>query len=262
MIKLTHVTVGYDNHEVINDLSIEIPKEKITTIIGANGCGKSTLLKAMTKYLKPIEGHITLDGEDIYHMKGKKLSRKMAVLPQIRSVPGDVKVKDLVSYGRFPYMKFGRKLTGKDHEIIQWAMEKTGLSNLGDRRVSTLSGGEQQRAWIAMAVAQKTDILVLDEPTTFLDISYQIDVLELIKELNEHLGLTIIMVLHDINHAARYSHQLIAMKHGDIYTYDSTEKVMNERLLEDVFNIEARLYEDNINQCIYFIPQKVTRRKL
>lgn len=262
MIRLENVTIGYEEHVVIDKLSLNISENQITTIIGANGCGKSTLLKAMTKYLKPFSGEISLAGMDIYKMKASELSKKMAVLPQTRSIPGDIKVKDLVSYGRFPYMRFGRRLSQKDYDIVDWALDKTGLCSLRNRKVSTLSGGEQQRAWIAMTVAQKTDILLLDEPTTFLDISYQIDVLELIKDLNNQLNLTIVMVLHDINHAARYSHQLIALKDGNVHTFDTTCKAMNQQLLEDVFDIEARLFNDDVNQCVYFIPQKVKRRRI
>lgn len=260
MIQVNNVSLGYDDHVVVNDLSIDIPSHEITTIIGANGCGKSTLLKSITRYLKPFSGSILLEGHDIHGMKPQDLARKMAVLPQMRNVPADVKVKTLVSYGRYPYMKFGKRLTPKDYEIVDWALEKTGLLDLKNRRVSTLSGGEQQRAWIAMAVAQKTEILILDEPTTYLDISYQLEVLELIRELNKELNLTIIMVLHDINHAARYSHKIIAMKEGNIHTFDATCHAVTPTLLEDVFHIEARIFDDDLNDCVYFIPQRVKRR--
>ncbi|MCH4891051.1 ABC transporter ATP-binding protein [Acidaminobacter sp. JC074] len=260
MIQVNKIKLGYDNHIVIDDLSLEIESHKITTIIGANGCGKSTLLKSLARYLRPYEGSILLDGQNVDHIKHQQLAKRMAVLPQIRHIPGDVKVKTLVSYGRYPYMRFGKRLQSEDFEIIDWALEKTGLSHMKNRRVSTLSGGEQQRAWIAMAVAQKTEILILDEPTTYLDIAYQLEVLELVQDLNRELKLTIIMVLHDINHAARYSHRIIAMKDGGIHTYNTSDNVVKSDVLEDVFNIEARMFDDDVNDCVYVIPQKIKRR--
>jgi iron complex transport system ATP-binding protein len=163
----------------------------------------------------------------------------------------------LVSYGRFPHLGFRKKLGKIDNEIIQWAMEKTGVFSLRDRNVMTLSGGERQRAWISMALAQKPKILILDEPTTYLDISYQMEVLELVKELNETLGITVIMVLHDLNQAARYSDKIYVLMNGKVCKCGHPEKIMNSELIRDVFRIDASIYEDKINNCPYFIPNKI-----
>jgi len=181
----------------------------------------------------------------------------MAVLPQVKNVSTDITVENLVSYGRYPHLKFGKRINKNDLEIINWALEKTGLMDLRDRYVTTLSGGERQRAWIAMALAQKTKVLILDEPTTYLDISYQLEVLELIKELNKSLGLTVIMVLHDLNQAARYSDNIYVLMNGEICEYGNPDNIIKSELLKEVFKIESHVYEDKVNHCPYFIPYKV-----
>ncbi len=259
MLKLENLTLGYDGHIIVNDLSLDIPPNKITTFIGANGCGKSTILNSISRFLKPVNGRVLLEGKDIRNMKSTDVAKHIAVLPQMRKVPGDINVHTLVAYGRYPYLRFGRRLGVEDYKVIDWAMDKTGVKGLQHRRVSTLSGGEQQRAWIAMTVAQQTEILILDEPTTYLDIAYQIEVLELVRELNEKLNLTIIMVLHDINLAARYSHKIVALKNGEIHKFANTEEAITKGLLGKVFNIDARLYKDEVNDCVYFIPQRVKK---
>lgn len=181
----------------------------------------------------------------------------MSILPQFKNTPTDITVRELVSYGRHPHLRFGQRLNKKDKEIIDWAIEKTRLKQLKNRYVTTLSGGEQQRTWLAMSLAQKPEILLLDEPTTFLDISYQLEILELVKELNQNLNLTIVMVLHDLNQAARYSDEIIALRDGQIWEYNSPEKILNKKLLREVFRVEGHIYEDKINSCPYFIPSKV-----
>jgi len=163
----------------------------------------------------------------------------------------------LVSYGRYPHLKFGQRLGKKDYEIVDWAIERTKLKEFKNRYLSTLSGGEKQRAWIAMSLAQKPEILLLDEPTTFLDISYQLEVLELVEELNKSLNLTVLMVLHDLNQAARYSDNILVLKDGEIWEYDNPKSILRKKLLKEVFRVDGHIYKDEINHCPYFIPYKV-----
>ena len=258
VLKTEGLYLSYGKKEIVKNLNIEINSGEIVTIIGPNGSGKSTVLKALSRCLKPSKGRILLGEEDIHKIDTKKVAKKVAVLPQIRNVPGDFTVEALVSYGRYPHLRFGNRLKQEDYQIIDWAINKTRMAELKHRTVNTLSGGERQRAWIAMALAQKPEILILDEPTTFLDISYQLETLELVKELNKTLGLTIIMVLHDLNQAIRYSHKIYTIKDGEIYNYGSSKSVINKDLLNDVFGIDADVYEDSTNKCPYFIPQKIT----
>ncbi|MTI46565.1 MAG: ABC transporter ATP-binding protein [Firmicutes bacterium] len=260
IIETKDVSLKYDSKEIVKDLNITINKGEIVSIIGPNGCGKSTILKSLSRYLKPSNGKIFLDGEDIQKIDNKKAAKKIAILPQVRNVPNDFTVETLVSYGRYPHLGFGNRLRKKDFEIIDWAINKTGMDNLKTRTVGTLSGGEQQRAWIAMALAQKPEVLILDEPTTFLDISYQLEILELVKELNRTLNLTIIMVLHDINQAIRYSHTIYVIKEGNVYGYGDAKELIDLELLKNVFRIDADALEDRTNGCPYYIPQKMTSR--
>jgi iron complex transport system ATP-binding protein len=194
---------------------------------------------------------------NINEMNTKNVARRLAVLPQIKKVPADFTVEALVGYGRYPHLGFGNRMDKEDFEIIDWAIEKTDLSMLRHRFVKTLSGGERQRAWIAMALAQKSDILLLDEPTTFLDLSYQLEILELLKELNEKLELTIVMVLHDLNQAVRYSDKVYALKEGRIYSYKDSSSLLTKEFLKDVFRVDGDIIIDETNKCSYFIPQKV-----
>jgi len=256
-IETLNLSFNYGDKIILNNININIKESEIVTIIGPNGSGKSTLIKTISSYLKAKTGSIKLDGENINKISGKTLAKKIAVLPQTKSVSADITVEGLVSYGRYPHLGFGKRLNNDDKEIINWAIEKTGLMELKDRYVATLSGGERQRAWIAMALAQKPKILILDEPTTYLDVSYQLEVLELVKELNETLGLTVIMVLHDLNQAARYSDNIYVLKDGEICDYGVPKHIMNSSLLEKVFRIHAHIYEDKINACPYFIPYKI-----
>lgn len=254
MLEINNITLAYDSNIIVKDVNFKINKGEIITLIGANGCGKSTILKAISRSLKPKSGHVYLNGELIFKMDTKKLARKMSLLPQMPTAPDDFTTRDLVSYGRYPHTGFTGKLTSKDLEIVDWAIRQTKIENLQHRQVNTLSGGERQRAWISLALAQQPEVLILDEPTTFLDICHQYEVLELVKKLNEELNITIIMVLHDLNQAARYSHEIIAIKDGSIYTKGKPKEVINEKFLKEVFNIKSKILYDHDYECPFFIP--------
>ncbi|MDF2535952.1 MAG: iron-enterobactin transporter ATP-binding protein [Bacillales bacterium] len=233
--------VGYDEKCILQNLSVEIPNKKITTIIGANGCGKSTLLKAITRIISAQSGSIILDGKDIASEHTKTLARKMAILPQTPESANGLTVCELVYFGRFPYQKgFGRP-TKRDCEVIDWALDVTGTKEFKHRTLDALSGGQRQRVWIAMALAQETDIIFLDEPTTYLDLTHQLEVLELLQKLNREQERTIVMVLHDLNQAARFADHMIALKNGEIVKTGNVFDVINHEVLENVFNIDAEI---------------------
>lgn len=238
------LSVGYGEKLILQNLNIEIPDQKITTIIGSNGCGKSTLLKTMTRIISQQSGTTVLDGADIAKQKTKDLARKMAILPQTPESINGLTVGELVSYGRFPYQKGLGKLTKKDYEVIDWALEVTGTADYKYRPVDALSGGQRQRVWIAMALAQETEIIFLDEPTTYLDMAHQLEVLTLLQKLNREQHRTIIMVLHDLNQAARFADYLIALKDGQIIKAGNCEDVIRPDVLKTIFNIDAYIDKD------------------
>ncbi len=259
-ISVERLSVCYGDKEVINNINFQISSGDIVTIIGPNGSGKSTLIKAMSRCMKPSNGNVFLNKHNINGINTKELAKSLAISPQVKNVPSDISVEELVSYGRYPHLNMLSRLSIKDNEIIDWALEKTGLEELRKRLVFTLSGGERQRAWIAMSLAQKPKVLLLDEPTTFLDISYQLEVLELVKELNKTLGITVVMVLHDLNQAARYSDKIMVMNKGKLYEFEEPCKVINKSLLRNIFGIDADIYNDEINCCPYFIPKKYSAK--
>lgn len=249
------ISVSYGERAIINNFSIKIPDKKITTIIGGNGCGKSTLLKAITRIIPYKTGSIILDGKDILKQDSKMLARKIAILPQTPEATVGLTVAELVSYGRFPYQSGLGRLTKKDYEVIDWALEVTGTKELKFRPIDALSGGQRQRVWIAMALAQETDIIFLDEPTTYLDMAHQLEVLELLKKLNQEEERTIIMVLHDLNQAARFSDYIIALKSGIVVKAGIAEEVITKEVLREVFNIDAEIINDPITNkpiCITY----------
>lgn len=236
--------MGYGDRVIVEDLNLAIPNGKITALVGANGSGKSTILKTMARIMKPGNGVILLDGKSIHEQSTKEVAKKLAILPQNPTTPEGLTVSELISYGRYPHQKNLRSLSGEDKEIINRAIHVTRMEPFTDRPVEQLSGGQRQRAWIAMALAQETEILFLDEPTTFLDMAHQIEVLKLVQELNVQQGRTIVMVVHDLNHAARFAHHIVAIKEGSIVTEGTPQEVMTKEVLREVFGIEADIIKD------------------
>ncbi|APF27100.1 ABC transporter ATP-binding protein [Clostridium botulinum] len=238
-IETKNLDIAYEDTLIVKELNMQIPKGKITSIIGANGCGKSTILKAVGRILKPKKGVVHLNGQDISKLSTKEIAKKMAILPQNPTAPSGLTVSELVAYGRFPHQKGFGNLTEEDKRIVKWALAATKLSEFERREVDTLSGGQRQRVWIAMALAQQTDLILLDEPTTYLDLAHQLEVLKLLYELNRSQKCTIVMVLHDLNLAARFSDYIIAIKKGAIIKYGTPEEVMTPEALRKTFNINA-----------------------
>ncbi|MGJ0907247.1 ABC transporter ATP-binding protein [Clostridium botulinum] len=240
-ITTTNLAIAYEHKLIVDGLNMNIPKGKITTIIGPNGCGKSTVLKTIGRILKPKEGLVYLNGDDIRNLSTKEVAQKMAILPQSPQAQGGLTVGELVSYGRFPHKKGFGKLSPEDKKVIEWALDITKLTELEVTMVDNLSGGQRQRVWIAMALAQQTDLILLDEPTTYLDMAYQLEVLELLYNLNREGSCTIVMVLHDLNLAARFADYMIAIRSGSIISHGTPEEIMTKKVLKDTFNIDAEI---------------------
>lgn len=258
MIKAKDLYFSYDkDNSFITKLNVEIEKGKITTILGPNGSGKSTLLSIFAGLNKPTSGEVSINGKSIRSLKQKELAQEIATVHQQNTVPSDITVKELVSYGRFPHKKYFQGNTESDDEIIEWAIKRTGLENLKDKAVMGMSGGERQRAFIAMALAQKSKILFLDEPTTYLDIYHQVEILELVKELNKESKLTVVMVLHDINQAIKYSDNVIVMKSGQVISSGISNKVINMDLLNSVYKIGGFINE--VKTETVFVPLKLKK---
>jgi iron complex transport system ATP-binding protein len=248
------LTLAYDKVEVTRDLSLAIPAGRITCIVGANACGKSTLLRALARLLKPVAGSVLLDGQRIQSMPTKEVASKLGILPQTPIAPEGITVADLVSRGRHPHQTWLRQWSARDEAVVVEAMRVTGTVELAERPVDELSGGQRQRAWIAMALAQDTDLMLLDEPTTYLDLAHQIDVLDLLVDLNRAHGRTIVLVLHDLNQAARYSDHLVAMKAGAVVASGSPAEVITEELVADVFGLSTRVVVDEVSGTPLVLP--------
>jgi iron complex transport system ATP-binding protein len=233
----------YDAVEVARDLSIEVPDGKVSILIGPNGSGKSTLLRALARLLRPAEGTVVLDGESIQKLAPKEVARRLAILPQLLVAPEALTVEELVSYGRHPQRKSIISLREEDREAIDWALHVTGTEPLRHRQVDQLSGGQRQRVWIALVLAQGTDLILLDEPTTYLDVAYQLEVLELLRRLNREAGKTIVIVLHDINMAAEYADRLFALKDGRLVAQGDPKEILDAELVREVYGIESHILE-------------------
>jgi iron complex transport system ATP-binding protein len=249
-----HVRLAYGEREVAHDLSIAIPPGKMTVIVGPNASGKSTLLRALARLLKPVGGTILLDGQDISRLPTRDVATRLGILPQSPTAPEGITVTDLVARGRYPHQRWFRQWTSDDESVVTRAMVATGTLELAGRSVDELSGGQRQRVWIAMALAQETDLMLLDEPTTFLDLAHQVDVLDLLADLNQREGRTIVLVLHDLNHACRYAHHLVAMKDGGLVAEGPPSAVVDRQLVRDAFDIDCRVISDPVAGTPMVVP--------
>lgn len=248
-----NITIKYDNRVISRNLSVEIPDGTFTVIVGPNGCGKSTLLRTLSNLLKPSEGQILLDGKAITSYKSKEVARKLGLLPQSSTAPDGITVANLIAHGRYPYQSLIRQWTDEDEAAVMSAMELTNTSDLSHRYVDELSGGQRQRVWVAMVLAQQTPMLLLDEPTTYLDIAHQIELLELFKDLN-HQGNTLVAVLHDLNHAARYADNIIAMKDGQVIAQGDPREIITAKLVEEVFGLKCIIIDDPVANTPLVVP--------
>ncbi|WP_335869814.1 ABC transporter ATP-binding protein [Bacillus sp. 2205SS5-2] len=248
------LTIGYGETTIIENLDLHIPKGEITVFIGSNGCGKSTLLRSFARLLKPKEGSILLDGKSIDQQSTKEIARNLAILPQGPIAPEGITVLQLVKQGRYPYQSWIKQWTREDEQIVKDALNATGLMDLADRRVDSLSGGQRQRAWIALTLAQQTETILLDEPTTYLDMTHQIDILDLLFQLNETENRMIVMVLHDLNLACRYAHHIVAIRNKNIYAQGKPEEIITCELVKEVFGMNCKLAKDPIFGTPLCIP--------
>ncbi|HLR66620.1 ABC transporter ATP-binding protein [Virgibacillus alimentarius] len=255
MLRTKDVSFEHSVSFQLNGVNLNINQGEIVSLVGPNGSGKSTLLRLISRLIKPKEGEIILDGSVIDSMKSKDVAKKLAMLPQMQEQQSDLTVQELIEFGRYPHRKSHSRLAKEDEEIIQWAIEVTNLTNYKNRMLHSLSGGERQRAWIALAIAQRPKILLLDEPTTFLDIAHQLDVMELVQQLNKQFGMTVLMVLHDINQAARYSNRLVVMKNGNIHYDGIPQCVLCREMFQSIFQIDATIHKQNGNT--FFTPLKL-----
>ena len=248
------LTLKYDQRCVVDSLSVGIPEGRVTMIVGANACGKSTLLRGLSRLLKPAAGTVTLDGKDIHSRPARELARTLGLLPQHPTAPDGITVRDLVGRGRYPHQGFFRSSSDKDDAAVHRALEATETLALAERDVDELSGGQRQRVWIAMALAQETELLLLDEPTTFLDINHQVEVLDLLTDLVKHNGRTVVVVLHDLNLACRYADHIVAMKAGKIVAEGRPSAVMTEAVVANVFGMASRVVIDPISDTPMIVP--------
>ncbi|MBD2073528.1 ABC transporter ATP-binding protein [Phormidium sp. FACHB-592] len=248
------LTLAYDGTVVISDLDLAIPAGKITVLVGSNGCGKSTLLRSLARLLKPTRGTVYLDSASIFKLSTKEVAKRLGILPQGPIAPEGLTVRDLVAQGRYPHQSWLQQWSKEDEWLVEQALAITNMTVLADRSLDTLSGGQRQRAWIAMSLAQDTEILLLDEPTTFLDLAHQIEVLDLLYELNQTKGRTIVMVLHDLNQACRYAEHLVAIAQGQVVAQGAPDQIMTEALVQEVFGLESRIIQDPVAGTPLCIP--------
>jgi iron complex transport system ATP-binding protein len=254
-----HVRLAYDERVVVDDLDLELTEGSFTAIVGPNGCGKSTLLRALGRLMRPTAGQVLLDGRAIARTPTREVAKVLGLLPQVPIAPEGLTVADLVARGRHPHQSWLRQWSRDDEAVVAEALAWTDMRELADRPVDALSGGQRQRAWISMALAQGTDLLLLDEPTTYLDLSHQIDVLELVGRLHAERGRTVVVVLHDLNLAARYAQRLVAMKDGALVATGTPDEVLTEDLLAAVFDLEARIVPDPVAGTPMVVPVRRLR---
>lgn len=259
-IETKSLTLSYGDNIIIEELDLQIPKGEITVFIGSNGCGKSTLLQSLARLLKPANGTILLDGKQILKLPTKEVAKQLAILPQGPIAPEGITVLQLVKQGRYPHQRWFQQWSEEDENKVLEALKLTGMETLADRPVDSLSGGQRQRAWIAMTLAQDTDTILLDEPTTYLDLAHQIEILDLLFELNETKKRTIVMVLHDLNLACRYAHHLVAIHDKKVYSQGKPEKVVTCELVKDVFQLDCQIAVDPIFGTPMCLPHGKGRR--
>ena len=255
LLEIERVSLRYGDREVVTALDVALPAGQVTAIVGANACGKSTVLRAMSRLLRPAEGRIVLDGRDIHRLPTRSVAQTLGLLPQSPVAPEGIVVADLVARGRHPHQKLLARWSDVDERAVAEALAATGVADLADRSVDELSGGQRQRVWIAMALAQQTDILLLDEPTTFLDVTHQVEVLDLLTDLNRARGTTVAMVLHDLNLAARYADHLIALRDGAVVASGRPAEVVTADLVRDVFALESLVISDPVSGTPLVVPQ-------
>jgi iron complex transport system ATP-binding protein len=249
------ITLCYDQNIITQDLSVHIPEGKFSVIVGPNGCGKSTLLRAMSRLLEPKSGQVLLNGQDIHSLATRDVAKILGLLPQSAIAPDGIKVVDLIARGRFPHQKWFQPWREEDQNAVDAAMKATSITEFAQYNVDQLSGGQRQRVWVAMALAQETPLLLLDEPTTYLDIAHQIELMDLFQDLNRLQGHTLVAVLHDLNHACRYADNLIAMKAGQIIATGAPKDIVTETLIEEVFGLPCIILDDPISGTPLIIPK-------
>ncbi len=248
------LTLGYDGDPVVRGLDLALLEGAVTAIVGANACGKSTLLRGLARLLKPRAGRVLLDGRSIAELPTRELARRLGLLPQAPVAPEGLTVEALVSRGRYPHQTFLQQWSREDGEKLEWALQVTGIGALRDRPLDGLSGGQRQRAWVAMALAQDTALLLLDEPTTYLDLAHQIEMLDLLQELNERDGRTVVMVLHDLNEACRYAHRIVAMVDGRIHRQGAPADVVDAAMVREVYGVEAEVVPHPVSGTPLCLP--------
>nr|WP_092070907.1 ABC transporter ATP-binding protein [Dendrosporobacter quercicolus]NSL48414.1 ABC transporter ATP-binding protein [Dendrosporobacter quercicolus DSM 1736]SDM16063.1 iron complex transport system ATP-binding protein [Dendrosporobacter quercicolus] len=260
ILNASNLAVSIGGKAILKNISLAVPTGRITAILGPNGSGKSTLLKALSRVLPPQAGTVLLGGRNLNSLGSRELARRMAVLPQAPQSPPDLTVRDLVEHGRFPHRSWW-KTAAADQAIVNWALEQTGVRIMADRLVSTLSGGERQRTWIAMALAQQPEVLLLDEPTTYLDICHQLEIMQLAARLNVDNGITVVMVLHDINQAAQYADHIAVLKDGTVFAAGPPEEVVNSAMLREVFRVEADVLPAAGGRPVFVVTGLAAARK-
>ncbi|WP_228081452.1 ABC transporter ATP-binding protein [Streptomyces profundus] len=256
LLEVREASVAYEGAPVIDGLDLTIPPGRITALVGPNGCGKSTLLRALARLQRPTAGTVLLDGRSIWRLPPKELARQVGLLAQSPATPTGLLVEDLVARGRYPHQSWLAQWSERDEAAVAGALRDTGAESLRGRYVDELSGGQRQRVWIAMAIAQETDVLLLDEPTTYLDVAYQVEIMELLEELHDRGDRTIVVVLHDLNQACRHAHHLVALRDGQVLAEGAPETVVTEDFVQTVFDLDCRILTDPVTGRPLFVPER------